>query len=63
MNLVNQPENITAKNSAFVIFNNLFPILFGMFQALFLYACGEIILLLLAMKEDLSVITKNKKVG
>ena len=58
INLVNQPAR-SVENSAFKVFNNLFPILFGMFQALFLYSCGEIIILLIEMKEDLTVISKK----
>lgn len=59
VNLVHQPIDLNNQNSAFIIFNNLFPILFGMFQALFLYACGEIIILFIDMKEDLTTIKKK----
>ncbi|WP_027340471.1 hypothetical protein [Halonatronum saccharophilum] len=46
-------------NIGYLIFNNLFPIFFAVFQALFLYAFSELILLFIDIKEDLNQIKKT----
>ncbi|GAB6138593.1 hypothetical protein [Halanaerobaculum tunisiense] len=43
----------THPNPIIAFFNTLFPILFGLFQSLFLYASSELILLLIDMKDNL----------
>ena len=52
---------IQHKNLGFAIFNSLFPIFFGIFQTIFLYCMGELILLFADMKNNLQQI--NKKIS
>ncbi|WP_459840086.1 hypothetical protein [Halanaerocella petrolearia] len=46
-------------NPVFAFFNALFPILFGLFETLFLYASGELLLLLIDMKDNLVEINQK----
>ncbi|WP_041607701.1 hypothetical protein [Halobacteroides halobius] len=46
-------------NPLFALFNTLFPILFGIFQSVFLYGCGEVILLMIDINSNLEEIKQK----
>jgi len=49
------------QNRIIILFNNLFPIYFGVLQAVILYGLGELLLVFIDIKTDLSRI--NRKIN
>lgn len=47
------------QNRIVILFNNLFPIYFGILQTVVLYGLGELLLVFVDIKEDLSKINRK----
>ncbi len=54
--LTNPDQQMMRGNLGFFIFNNLFPIFFGLLQTTVLYTIGEGIILFIDIKDDLTKI-------
>jgi len=51
-------QQMMRANLGFIIFNNLFPVFFGLLQTMVLYTVGELIYLFIDIKQDLTEIIK-----